>query len=70
VALSLGQGSILLLGRSEEEEPRPELPRHEARGLVQLRLVLVEEEAELQEASLYVAEGATDPPALPLVYYL
>ncbi|XP_011500905.1 PREDICTED: ephexin-1 [Ceratosolen solmsi marchali] len=70
VTLSLGQGSILLLGWSEEV-PQPEQPRHEVKGLVQLRLVLAEEHdeleeveaeeaVELQEASVYVAEDSSD----------
>ncbi|XP_058806869.1 uncharacterized protein LOC131673142 isoform X2 [Phymastichus coffea] len=71
VAVSLGSGSILVLG-SEEAEPRT---RHQAnarqsdghedeatecKGLLQLRVVLVDDGAQVHETSLYVAEDSSD----------
>lgn len=64
--MSLGAGTILLLGPDDDDsakigsgrEQRRQQEEEEAKGLVQLRVLLHGEEDELQEATLYIAEGA------------
>lgn len=59
MAVSLGTGSVLLIGAIEDDRQKVVKDDHqqrESRGLVQLRLLL---EDDTQESSLYIAEGTS-----------
>lgn len=69
MAVSLGGGSVLLIGSESQKtiaEWRPagrddELPR-KTQGLVQLRVVSLDEDVDIQETSCYVHEGTGGVP--------
>lgn len=66
MAVSLGSGSVLLVGRAEkvEEWKREESKENSWRtqGLVQMRVIDLDEDLDTQETSCYVHEGPPDVP--------
>lgn len=56
MSVSLGKGSILLIGNTKDHQDnlQQQQQNEETRGLVQLRVVLLDEENDTQETSLYV----------------
>ncbi|XP_076244102.1 uncharacterized protein LOC143185199 [Calliopsis andreniformis] len=65
VAVSLGRGSVLLVGCTEEEEWSKEKSNSGAgqqdlqrtQGLVQMRVIDLDEDVDTQETTCYIHEG-------------
>ncbi|CAL7941654.1 uncharacterized protein LOC143427588 [Xylocopa sonorina] len=65
VAVSLGSGSVLLVGctekieewKKEEREDRTAQESPRTQGLVQMRVIDLDEDVDTQETSCYVHEG-------------